>query len=77
METVNLIAKDLKKLMQDVAQIKEMLLTANEDEMDEIELTDWARAELEEQEAALNKSMLNCRMLKRESCPQNEFRSEG
>ena len=49
MENVNLKAEDLKKLMRDVAQIKEMLIAEKkEKEMEEIELTDWAKNELEE-----------------------------
>ncbi len=49
MENVNVKAEDLKKLMRDVAQIKEMLIAEKkEKEMEEIELTDWAKNELEE-----------------------------
>ena len=46
MENVNVSIEDLKKLIRDVAQIKEML--AEEKEEREIELTDWAKSELEE-----------------------------
>ena len=46
MENINLKSEDLKKLIKDVAQIKEML--AEEREIKEIELTDWAKSELEE-----------------------------
>ena len=46
MENINVSAEDLKKLIRDVAQIKEML--AEEKEEREIELTDWAKSELEE-----------------------------
>ena len=46
MENVNVGVEDLKKLIRDVAQIKEML--AEEREIKEIELTDWAKSELEE-----------------------------
>ncbi len=49
MENVNVKAEDLKKLIRDVAQIKEMLVTEKEErEMEEIELTDWAKKELED-----------------------------
>ena len=49
METVNVKAEDLKKLMKDVEQIKEMLIAEKEEkEIEEIELTDWAKDELEE-----------------------------
>ena len=34
--------------MRDVAQIKEILMAEKEEEMEEIELTDWAKDELEE-----------------------------
>ena len=44
MENVNVSAEDLKKLIRDVAQIKEMLA----EEKEEIELTNWAKEELEE-----------------------------
>ena len=44
MENVNVSAEDLKKLIRDVAQIKEMLA----EEKGEIELTNWAKEELEE-----------------------------
>ncbi|MEK6860657.1 MAG: hypothetical protein AABY07_01680 [Nanoarchaeota archaeon] len=48
METVNVKAEDLKKLMKDVEQIKEMLIAEKEEkEVEEIELTDWAKNELE------------------------------
>jgi len=48
MDNVNLKAEELKKLMSDVAQIKEMLIAEKEErEMEEIELTDWAKNELE------------------------------
>lgn len=48
MENVNIKAKDLRKLIQDVSQIKEMLMAEKEErEMEEIELTDWAKSELE------------------------------
>ncbi|MDP4039726.1 MAG: hypothetical protein Q8P57_04060 [Candidatus Pacearchaeota archaeon] len=49
MENVNINARDLRKLMRDVAQIKEMLIAEKEEkEMEEIELTGWAKNELEE-----------------------------
>ncbi len=49
MENVSVKAEDLKKLMKDVAQIKEILIAEKEKrEMEEIELTDWAKNELEE-----------------------------
>ena len=49
MENINIRAEDLKILMRDVAQIKEMLIAEKEErEMGEIELTDWAKSELEE-----------------------------
>jgi len=44
MENINVSAEDLKKLIRDVAQIKEMLA----EEKGEIELTNWAKEELEE-----------------------------
>ena len=49
MENVNIKTEDLKKLIRDVTQIKEMLIEEKEKrEMEEIELTDWAKNELEE-----------------------------
>jgi hypothetical protein len=49
MENVNVNAEDLRKLMRDVTQIKEMLIAEKEErEMEEIELTDWAENELKE-----------------------------
>ncbi|MBI2004396.1 hypothetical protein HYS72_02940 [Candidatus Pacearchaeota archaeon] len=49
MENINLRSEDLKKLIRDVAQIKEMLIAEKEEkEMEEVELTDWAKNELEE-----------------------------
>ncbi len=49
MENVSVKAEDLKKLMKDVAQIKEILIAEKEKrKMEEIELTDWAKNELEE-----------------------------
>ncbi len=40
---------DVRKLIRDVEQIKEMLVEAKEGkEMEEVELTDWAKEELEE-----------------------------
>ena len=49
MENVNVKAEDLKRLIRDVAQIKEMLVAEKEErDMEEIELTDWAKNELEE-----------------------------
>ena len=48
MENVNVKAEDLKKLIKDVNQIKEMLMAEREKrEMEELELTDWAKKELE------------------------------
>lgn len=42
-------AEDLKKLVRDVAQIKEMLIEEKEErELEEVELTDWAKNELKE-----------------------------
>lgn len=46
METVNIKAEDLKKLINDVEQIKEILLSERE-EIEETELTDWAKEQLE------------------------------
>ncbi len=49
MENINVKTEDLRKLISDVAQIKEMLLAQKgEKEIEEIELTDWAKKELEE-----------------------------
>lgn len=49
MEYVNVKSEDLKKLIEDVAQIKEIIMSQLEEkEMEEIELTDWAKKELEE-----------------------------
>ncbi|MEK6843882.1 MAG: hypothetical protein AABX83_00490 [Nanoarchaeota archaeon] len=49
MENLNVKAEDLRKLMRDVAQIKEILIAKKEEnEMEEIELTEWAKNELEE-----------------------------
>jgi len=44
MESTNIRTEDLRKLMDDIAQIKEMLTT--KEEMEETELTDWAKEEL-------------------------------
>lgn len=47
METISVKTEDLKKLIGDVAQIKEMLIARQEEkEMEEIELTEWAEQEL-------------------------------
>jgi len=49
MENVNVKTEDLRRLMKDGAQIKEMLMVEKEvREMEEIELTNWAKTELEE-----------------------------
>ena len=49
MENVSVKAEDLRKLIRDVAQIKEILAAEKEErEMEEIELTEWAKNELEE-----------------------------
>jgi len=49
MENVNVRSEDLKKLIKDVTQIKEMLIAEKEvKEMEENELTAWAENELEE-----------------------------
>lgn len=59
MENISVRAEDLKKLIRDVEQIKAMLLAQKEKEnsevndrghslTDEVELTDWAKNELEE-----------------------------
>ena len=49
MENEILKTEDLKRLMRDVTQIKEMLIAEKEErEMEEIELTNWAKKELEE-----------------------------
>jgi len=49
MENINLKADDFNKLMKEIAQIKEMLIAQKEErEIEEIELTDWAKNELEE-----------------------------
>ena len=56
MENINIKAEDLRKLMIDVSQIKEMLLAEREKkEMEEIELTNWAENELREARARKNK----------------------
>ncbi|MEK6888680.1 MAG: hypothetical protein AABW80_01085 [Nanoarchaeota archaeon] len=48
MENVN-VKGDLRRLIKDVAQIKEMLIAEKEKrEMEEMELTDWAKNELGE-----------------------------
>lgn len=47
MENVNVDAGDLKRLIIEVNQIKKMLLAEKEKrEIEEIELTDWAKNEL-------------------------------
>jgi hypothetical protein len=46
METIRVNAGDLKKLIREVAQIKEML-RAQQKETEEHELTDWAKNELD------------------------------
>lgn len=49
MENINIRSEDLKKLIQDVTQIKEMLIAEKEAKgMEEIELTAWAENELKE-----------------------------
>jgi len=49
MENVSVKAEDLRRLIRDVAQIKEILAAEKEErEMEEIELTEWAKNELEE-----------------------------
>ena len=49
MESISVNAEDLRKLIKDVARIKEMLITEKEErELEELELTDWAKNELEE-----------------------------
>lgn len=49
MESVNVRAEDLRKLIREVAQIKELLVAQKEEkEMEEVELTDWAKNELKE-----------------------------
>ena len=49
MENINLKADDFNKLMKEIAQIKEMLIAQKEErEIEEIELTDWTKNELEE-----------------------------
>ena len=45
-ENINIKAEDLKRLMRDIAQIKEMLIAEKRER--EVELTDWAKNELEE-----------------------------
>jgi len=57
MENVNMNAEDLKKLVRDVAQIKEMLIEEKEErELEEVELTDWAKNELKEARSRKNKN---------------------
>ena len=46
MEKITVNAEDLRKLINEVVQIKEMLISERE-EMEEIELTDWAKEELD------------------------------
>lgn len=47
MENINVKAEDLRKLIRDVAQIKRILIAEKEkNEMEEVELTDWAKNEL-------------------------------
>jgi len=47
MENVNVRVEDLRKLIRDVAQIKKILIAEKEkNEMEEVELTDWAKNEL-------------------------------
>ena len=59
MENVNVRAEDLKRLIRDVTQIKEMLVAEKEErEMAEIELTDWAKNELEEARSRKTKIFL-------------------
>lgn len=49
MENVSVKSEDLRKLLRDVAQIKQMLIAEKEErKMEEVELTDWAKEELEE-----------------------------
>ncbi|MBI2451745.1 hypothetical protein HYV50_01545 [Candidatus Pacearchaeota archaeon] len=47
METVSVKAEDIRKLMRDVQIIKETILDKKEG-IEETELTDWAKNELEE-----------------------------
>ena len=47
MENVNVRVEDLRKLIRDVAQIKKILIAEKEkNEMEEVELTDWAKNQL-------------------------------
>jgi len=46
-ETVEVGAEDLRKLIKEVHMIREMLAEQKE-EMEEVELTDWAKKELDE-----------------------------
>jgi len=56
MENINIDSKDLKKLIEDIAQIKEMLIKEREEkELEEIELTNWAKNELKEARARKRK----------------------
>lgn len=49
MESIRVNAEDLKHLIKEVSQIKEMLIAEKErKESEEVELTDWAKKELEE-----------------------------
>ncbi len=48
MEMVNVKTEDLKKLIRDVEQIKQMLLDKRKGIDEEGELSDWAKTELED-----------------------------
>lgn len=49
MESVSIRTEDLRRLIKDVAEIKEILIAEKEEkEIKEVELTDWAKNELKE-----------------------------
>ncbi len=63
MENTNIPGKDITKLIKDVAQIKQMLLAQKEkDNVEEKELTEWAKNELEQ--ARKNKDKLSSEEVK-------------
>lgn len=66
MENVNVKSEDLRKLIRDVAQIKEILIAEKKErEMEEIELTDWAKNELREARSRSEKGYVSLEDIKK------------
>lgn len=63
MEKISISQEDLRKLISDVAQIKEILI-AEREELEEIELTDWAEKELAEARSRQEKEYISLEEVK-------------